>query len=402
MNVIAKLQVRLLFTVAKILKVRIPETITGSGSREKTGAWCREHGYGSALVIMDKAIGELGIADKMLNSLDREGITYVIYDGVQPNPTVEMAREASELGKKHKADIIIAFGGGSPIDCAKLTAAAITNKKSIEKLVGTLRVRKDPLPIIAVPTTAGTGSEVSLGAVISDDITHNKGLMLSPSIVPVLAILDGETMIDLPPLWTAATAFDALAHAVEAHISTQYNEEAVQNATQAVSLINKYLIRAFENGNDLEARDALSIAAYKAGLAMNKCSLGYAHSLGHRLTGLYDLPHGISVGMFLPHVLEFNRKAAEKELAELTIACELGTMDESPEVLTDKFIKRVSDLYCKVKLPEKCEKLKESDYKIIIKEAFKETNATYAVPRYLTKHEAAVLLDKVRTVMNEC
>jgi len=395
MSLIARIQVGMLFLIGKMLTIRVPETITGAGSREKIGAWCKAHGYQRALVIMDQVVKGLGIADKLLQSLDREGIEYVIYDGVQPNPTVGMAKAAAELGQRNRVDIIIALGGGSPIDCGKLTAAAITSKKSIEKLVGILKVRQEALPVIAVPTTAGTGSEVTVGAVISDDVTHSKTIMISPAIVPMLAVLDGETMIDLPPQWTAATAFDALTHAVEAYISAHKNADGAENATAAVSLINKYLGRAFENGGDVEARDTLSLAAYKAGLAMNKCSVGYAHAFGHRLTGFYDLPHGMAVGLFLPHVLEINRKAAQKELAELAVVCELGKADENPEALADRFIERVFELYRDVKLPQKCDQLKKSDYPAIIKEAFKETNATYAVPRYLTKQEATALLDKV-------
>ena len=395
MNIIPRIRVFFLYRIGRLLKVPVPETITGAESREQVGAWCRAHGYQRALIIMDKVLRELGVADKMIQSLEKEGIDYLIFDGVLPNPTVGIAKSAASIGRKHQVEIVIAFGGGSPIDCAKLAAAAIPSKKSIEKLIGTFKVHRPPLPIIAVPTTAGTGSEVSIGAVISDDVTHEKGLMITPRIVPALAILDGETMAGLPPMWTAATAFDALAHAVEAYISATYHAEGAQNAREAVVLINRLLPRAFAEGSDLEARDGLSLAAFKAGLAMNKCGLGYAHSFGHRLTGYYDLPHGMSVGMFLPHVLDCNRQAAEKKLAELARACELGTKDDSPDILADRFIQRVFALYRDVELPEKCEQLKKSDYAAIITEAFQETNATYAVPRYLTREEAAALLDKI-------
>lgn len=395
MSLTARVRVGILFRIAKMLKVRVPETIIGSGSREKIGAWCKTRGYRRALVMMDRTVRDLGIAEPVLKSLEREGIECFIYDGVLPNPTLGMAEEAALLGRKNRVEVIVAIGGGSPIDCAKLTAAAITSRKPIEKLVGIFKVDREPLPIIAVPTTAGTGSEVSMGAVISNDATHRKTIMISPLIVPVLAVLDGETMRNLPPFWTASTAFDALTHAIEARTAAKYDAEAAQNACQAVSLIDRYLVRAFENGGDLEARDALSLASYKAGLAMNRCAVGYAHSFGHRLTGFYDVPHGLAVGMFLPHVLEFNRKASQKALAELSVACGLGTFKDKPQVLADRFIERVFELYRQVGLPEKCDKLKRSDYRAIIREAFKETDSTFAVPRYLSKKEAASLLDKV-------
>jgi alcohol dehydrogenase len=306
-----------------------------------------------------------------------------------------MSKEAATIGKTNNVDVVIAIGGGSPIDCAKLTSAAITSKKTINNLIGILKVKQMPLPLIAVPTTAGTGSEVSAGAVISDDVTHMKFIMISPKIVPNLAVLDGETMTGLPKQWTAGTGFDALTHAVEAYIGFHYNADAKRSASEAVAAINKYLKRAYDNGSDIEARGALSLASYKAGLAMNKCSLGYAHAFGHRLTGFYDLPHGVAVGMILPHVIKYNKKAAEKEFAELAVACDLGKDSEPIHVLAEKFEKNIFDLYDKLKLPKKCDKLKKSDYDQIMKEAFKETNATYGVPKYMTKKEAAELLDKI-------
>ena len=395
MGLLARINVSILFAIGEWLNVPVPETFIGAGSRSKIGAWCKEHGYKRALIIMDKVVKETGIADKMLDSLNKVGVAYFIYDKVLPNPTVSMSKEAADIGKTNNVDVVIAIGGGSPIDCAKLTSAAITSKKTINNLIGILKVKQMPLPLIAIPTTAGTGSEVSAGAVISDDVTHMKSIMISPKIVPKLAVLDGETMTGLPKQWTAGTGFDALTHAVEAYIGFHYNADAKRNASEAVAAINKYLKRAYDNGSDIEARGALSLAAYKAGLAMNKCSLGYAHAFGHRLTGFYDLPHGMAVGMVLPHVINYNKKAAEKEFAELAVACDLGKDSEPKDVLADKFEKRIFELYDKLKLPKKCDKLKKSDYDQIVKEAFKETNATYGVPKYMTKKEAAELLDKI-------
>ena len=395
MGLLARINISILFAIGEWLNVPIPETFIGAGSRSKIGAWCKEHGYKRALIITDKVVKEAGIADKILDSLNKAGVTYYIYDKVLPNPKVSMSKEAASIGKTNNVDVVIAIGGGSPIDCAKLTSAAITSKKTINNLIGMMKVKQTPLPLIAVPTTAGTGSEVSIGAVISDDVTHMKSIMVSPKIVPQLAILDGETMIGLPKQLTAGTGFDALTHAVEAYIGFHYNADAKRNATEAIVAIGKHLKRAYDNGSDIEARDALALASYKAGLAMNKCSLGYAHAFGHRLTGFYDLPHGMAVGMFLPHVIQYNKKAAEKELAELAIACGLGKAIEPKEVLADKFEKSIFELYDKLKLPKKCDKLKKSDYDQIIKEAFKETNSTYGVPKYMTKKEAAGLLDKI-------
>lgn len=395
MGLFARINVSIMFAIGEWMNVPTPETFSGAGSRSKIGNWCKTYGYKRALIIMDKVVKEAGIADKIIDSLNKAGVAYFIYDKVLPNPTVSMSKEATAIGKTNNVDVVIAIGGGSPIDCAKLTSAAITSKNNINNLIGILKVKQMPLPLIAIPTTAGTGSEVSIGAVISDDVTHMKSIMISPKIVPKVAILDGETMTGLPQQWTAGTGFDALTHAVEAYIGFHYNADAKHNASEAVTAINKYLIRAYDNGSDIEARDALSLAAYKAGLAMNKCSLGYAHAFGHRLTGFYNLPHGLAVGMVLPHVIKYNKKAAEKELAELAIACGIGKDIEPKDVLADKFEKSIFELYDKLKLPKKCDKLKKSDYDQIIKEAFKETNVTYGVPKYMTRKEAAELLDTI-------
>lgn len=396
MKAISIIRVKLLFAIAEILKLPFTEILEGDGACEKIGDFCKENRYKNALVITDKDILKLGIPDNMLDSLERSGIQYSIYDGVLPNPTISMSKEASILGKKNKVDVIIGFGGGSSIDCAKLTAASITNNKSIEKLIGILKVRKQPLPIIAVPTTAGTGSEISVGAVISDDASHRKDLMITPKIVPRLAVLDGRTMLGLPPRLTAVTGFDALTHAVEAYIGWHENEEGKSYAKKAVVAIYNNLKRAFENGSDIEARNALSLASYHAGKAMNKCGLGYAHAFGHRLTEFYDLPHGLAVGMTLPHVLHISRKEAQKPLRDLSIACEIGNSSEPAAQLAEKFINWVFDLYRECNLPINLDKLNQADYPLIIKEAFKEAHNTYPVPKYFTINDACELLGRLK------
>lgn len=395
MSVLARIQTGLMFAAAKFIKVPVPETYTGAGSRARIGAWCRSRGRKMALVITDKPLMKLGIVKKILDSLDKEGIRYAVFDGVQPNPTMSITREAVALGKSKGADVVIAVGGGSAIDCAKLVAATLTSGKKPEKLLGMFKVWRKPLPLAAVPTTAGTGSEVSVGAVISDDSTHRKGIMISPFIVPRLAVLDSETMTGLPPHLTAATAFDALTHAVEAYIGRHFDAEAERDAREAVTLINTHLMAAFKKGKDLAARDALALAAYKAGLAFNKCSLGYCHAFGHQLTGYYDVPHGVAVGMFLPHILKFNLDAVEGKLARLAVACGLGAESEAGGELARKFVRRILDLQAAVKLPSKCDGLRRSDYARITKGAFREANATYAVPKYMSRGEAASLLDKI-------
>jgi alcohol dehydrogenase len=172
MGLLARTKMRIFFAVAELLNTPIPETFTGAGSRSKIGAWCRQNGYKRALIIMDKIVRELGISDKTLDSLSKAGVTYLIYDDVLPNPTLSMSKKAATIGKTGSVDVVIAIGGGSAIDCAKLTSAAITSKKPVNKLLGMMKVRQMPLPLIAIPTTAGTGSEVSIWAVFREVVSH--------------------------------------------------------------------------------------------------------------------------------------------------------------------------------------------------------------------------------------
>lgn len=391
----SKVKTSLFLNLAELINMPVPDTIKGHGSRGEVGKWCKSKGYNNALIIASKSIIKYGVIDKLLLSLDKEGIKYVIYDGVTPNPTFKSAQEATDLGRKSNVDMVIVIGGGSPLDCSKLVAAAITNDKPIRKLAGMMKVRKNALPIIAIPTTAGTGSEVTAAAVISDENTHIKHMMLSPKIVPELAVLDAETMVSLPKHVTAETTFDALDHAIEAYVSTHKNKEAKKLAEEAIVAINENLKKVYDNGDDLEGREALAIASYKAGLSFNKCSLGYAHGIGHRFTELYDHSHGATLAMILPNLLEFNKKASEKELATLAVLCGLGSKSEGSSILADKFIKRIYRLRDEVNLPAKCKGLNKADYDKIISAAFKESHSSYPVPRYMSKLDAIEFLDKL-------
>ncbi len=393
---LAKIKAILMLKGAEFLNMPVPETIIQAGGRGRVGKWCADKGYKRAIIIASKSIVKYGVIDKLINSLKKENIEYFIYIGVTPNPTFKSAKEATELGKKNEADVVIVIGGGSPIDCSKLAAAAIGSDKKLKDLVGMLKAGKGTLPIVAIPTTAGTGSDVTAAAVISDEENHTKHIMLSPKIVPSLAILDSETMETLPKHVIAETAFDALDHAIEAYISGYKNNKAEKLAEEAIVAINKVLKPTYDGRKENEGYEELLIASYKAGLAFNKCSLGYAHAFGHRLTELYDYSHGKTLGILLPNILEFSKDAIEDKLARLAVICDLGKALEDNKVLADKFIQRIIQLRKEVGLAEKCTELKKEDYDHIIKAAFKEANSSYAIPKYMTYDEAVELLDKIR------
>lgn len=394
MNIWAAIYTRLLIKAIILMKLPIPEVIEGAGSREKVGAWCKKHNYSRVLIVTDKIMIKLGLLDKVVNSLEKEGIEYCIYDGVTPNPSIGECYEAMGLGMKNRVELVIGFGGGSPMDAAKFTAIGLATKKAPRKTIGMLKVDK-VLPILEIPTTAGTGSEVGIGAVISDEYNHTKNAMADTKLIPVACVYDEETLESAPAKLIAQTTMDSLTHAVEAYISAVDSKEDMKRAEQSVAIINQYIIQAYENPSDMEAKKKLMEACHLSGVAFNRMGVGYAHGIGHRLTGFYDYSHGEAISMILPYILRFNRNIAKKKLAKLAVVCNLGTEAEDTIVLADKFINRICEFRDTFGIPKKCERLKREDYDAIIKEAFKEVNTTYAVPKHMTKKDAIALLDEL-------
>ena len=395
MNIWAAIYTRALIKGIILMKLPIPEVIEGAGSREKVGAWCKKNNYNRVLIVTDQMMMKIGLLDKVVNSLEKEGIQYCIYDGVTPNPTIGECYEAMGLGMKNRVELVIGFGGGSPMDAAKFTAIGLATKKSPRKTIGMLKVDK-VLPILEIPTTAGTGSEVGIGAVISDDYTHGKYAMADTKLIPIACVYDEETLESAPAKLIAETTMDSLTHAVEAYISAVDSKEDMKRAEQSVAIINQYIMQAYENPEDMVAKKKLMEACHLSGVAFNRMGVGYAHGIGHRLTGFYDYPHGQAVSMILPYILSYNRNAAKKKFAKLAIVCELGNAEEEIEVLADKFIQRIYELRDALGIPKNCEKLRREDYDAIIKEAFQEVNTTYAVPKQMSKKDAVILLDELR------
>lgn len=377
-----------------MMKVPIPEVMEGAGSRGLVGKWCKKNGYKSILIVTDQVIRELGLLDKMTQSLDEESIHYCIYDEISPNPSLGECYGAIGLGMRNQVDLVIGFGGGSPMDAAKFSAIGLKSKKSPEKMLGIMKVDKT-LPTLLIPTTAGTGSEVGLGAVISHDYNHTKNAMADPKIMPKACIYDEETLKSAPRKLIAETTIDSLTHAIEAYISAVDHKEDMIRAEQAVQLINDNILKAYNDSEDMTAKKQLMKACHLSGVAFNRMGVGYAHGIGHRLTGFYDYSHGEALSMILPYVLKYNRLAAKKKLAKLALNCGLGNEQEDVQDLADRFIIRIDEITKALNIPTKCQKLKIEDYDLIIKRSFKEVNTTYAVPKQMTKKEAKNLLDQL-------
>ncbi len=365
-----------------------PELIKGPGSVKLLPAAIKAKGVTTVLVVTDKGLMNLHLLDGLFEALKAEGINYTVYDGVQPNPTINNIEQALNMYKAANCNGIVAFGGGSPMDCAKACGARVARpNKTVPQMRGQLKVLKKIPPLFAVPTTAGTGSETTIAAVVSNPETHEKNAINDPRLRPIVAVLDPELTVGLPKHITSTTGMDALTHAVEAYIGHSNTRNTRAAAEKATNLIFENLLEAYENGKNLEARGNMLIASYYAGIAFTRAYVGYVHSIAHNLGGMYGTPHGLANAVILPHMLEFYGKSAEKSLAKLADAAELNTnhLDRHQKALL--FKAKVRELNRKMNIPEKFDFIKDEDVPLIAKRALKEGNPLYPVPKIMNLKE---------------
>ncbi len=375
-----------------LMPIRDPELLVGTSAVTRLADIIAQHSLQKILIVTTAGIVKRDQAAELIRALEMQGITPVIYDGVLPDPTFEIVNEGLDLLRREDCDGIVAFGGGSAMDAAKVIAVAAANNRAPEKLVGFFKGRKRPLPLFAVPTTAGTGSEATIASVISDNATHAKSFVIDSRTVPLAAALDPRLMESIPPAMTAATGMDALTHAIEAYMSTISTAETDRYAIEAIQLIFEFLPRACEDGSDLEAREAMSIASYKAGKAFTKASVGYVHAISHQLGAYYGIPHGLGNAVVLPHVLEFSKEAAAPRLATLAVKAGLGKSSEGEAALAQKFVDHISQLNKQLDIPQTAAGLLEEDLPGIARGALKEALLNYPVPRHMTRLDCEQLL----------
>jgi len=340
------------------------------------------------LVVTDKGLMSLHLLEGMFNELEKQGIEYIVYDGVQPNPTIPNIEECKDLYLQNKCEGIIAFGGGSPMDCAKATAARIVKpKKTIQKMRGYLKVGKKLPPFFAVPTTAGTGSETTLAAVVSDPSTHEKFAIGDPCLRPKYAVLDPVLTIGLPPHITSTTGMDALTHAVEAYIGKSNTKSTIRYAEEAAKLIHSNLEKAYNNGKDLEARSNMLEASYLAGNAFTRAFVGYVHAIAHNLGGLYGVPHGLANAVILPYVLEWYGSKISAKLARLSDIAGISEPQMSKEEKAKKYIAEIRRMNKAMNIPDKFDFIKEKDIPTLVRRVLKEGNPGYPVPKIMNSKE---------------
>lgn len=348
------------------------------------------------LIVTDKGIKANGLLASLENNLAKINIEYKIYDKTQPNPTVQNVEEAFDIYTKNRCNGLIAIGGGSPIDCAKAVGARVAYpKKSLQKLKGILKIKRKIPALIAIPTTAGTGSETTLAAVIKSDVKKHKYSLMSFPLIPRYAVLDAELTYSLPPQLTATTGMDALTHAVEAYIGRSTTKYTRQLSIEAVKLIFNNILTAYSNGTNHKARENMLIASYKAGLAFTRSYVGNIHALAHALGGQYNTPHGLANASIMPHVLEYYGDRVHKKLFELGIAAGVCNTKDSTSEGAKKFIESIKTLNRQMNIPEKLQGIKEIDIPRMAAYAEKEANPLYPVPEMFTKKEFEALFYKI-------
>lgn len=348
---------------------------------------CAEN-ISSVLLVTDKQLREMGVTAELEDRLRERGVSCIIYDGTCSNPTTENVEQAFELYIKNVCQCLIGFGGGSSIDCAKAVGARVAYPdRPLGKLKGTLRVLRKLPPLAAIPTTAGTGSEVTLAAVITDSETRHKYTINSFPLIPSFAVLDPKVTFSLPPHLTASTGMDALTHAVEAYIGRSTTGQTRSEALEATALIFANLQRAYCDGCDRTARENMLKAAYLAGDAFSKSYVGYIHAVAHSLGGQYNIPHGLANAVLLPIVLEMYGGVIYKKLYRLSVAAGLCEKWVSYRTGALAFIAAVRLLNKSMNIPEKLSGIKKEDIPMMASHADKEANPLYPVPRLMNAKE---------------
>jgi alcohol dehydrogenase len=366
----------------------------GPGSSLQLCRHISRSGVTKVLIVTDTVLRELGVVDKVVEGLLAADIDLAYYDGVQPDPTYDQVAEGVKVLQAHGSQAVLAVGGGSSIDAAKIIAASSNSSEPPQSWVGMGKIKHEFMKIYAVPTTAGTVSDATLGAVISDSKTHEKGVIGMKDLLPAAVALDPELALGLPPHITAATGMDALTHGIEAYIGVWERGTRLEHGSAAVKLVFEHLKTAYHVGSNLIAREGLAMGAYYGGIAINQVNVGNVHAIAHQLGAKYSIPHGLANAMVLPEVLEFCREEAQARLAELAVLVGAGAEGEDPSQLAHKFIQAVRDLRTEVGISSHSEKIQVEDFDELCTAAIAE-GSMYPVPKLLEAEHTKEILHKL-------
>ena len=385
MNPIKKVFCRCFQTVLRlalpILPYRDPKVL--HSVRDVPGC-LQEKKLTSVLIVTDGFLHISGMLEPLKKALKDNGVQYTIYDEVTPNPTILNVELARERYIQNGCQALIGFGGGSAIDCAKAVGARIARpRKSIPKMEGILKVMR-PIPfLIAVPTTAGTGSETTLATVITDHNTSHKFPINDFPLIPRVAVMDPEMTRSLPPHMTSTTGMDALTHAIEAYIGRSTTRQTRADALEAARLISENLEAAYRDGSDMTARANMLQAAFLAGGAFSKSYVGYCHAVAHSLGGQYHTPHGLANAVLLPYVLEAYGESAHRKCKDIAIAMHIADAETPESTAAERLIAEIRRMNAAMNIPDKLPGIRPADIPKLASYADKEANPLYPVPKLM-------------------
>ena len=381
--------------LTRLLPISQPTLMVGPGASARLGQAINDFGHRKVLIVTDAVITRLGLSAPLTQTLSAGGTRFVVFDAITADAPIDQIEQGMAFFNAEGCDAIVAFGGGSAMDAAKTIALAVANHKHPQELVGYFKGWRAPMPLYAVPTTAGTGSEVTVAAVVSAPETNRKLVIADTRLVPRMAALDPNLMVGLPPDVTAFTGMDALTHAIEAYIGHWGTDFSDRMALSAVGMIYQNLPTAHVNGKDLVAREKMALAANYAGQAFTRANVGYVHAIAHQLGGLYHTPHGLANAIMLPHVLRFLSPAITAKLAVLALRANVGRKTDSEAVLAQKFLDSINAMNARLGIPATLQALRKKDIAALARAACHEADANYPVPLYMSQADCEVVIRQV-------
>lgn len=394
---VAKSRAKILGLTSRLIPMPRPLMLTGADSSLKLCELMVRAGDAPILIVSDKVLVELGIVNKITQYFAQHQLDYQVFDGVTPDPTFSVVKQGLAVSRQRGCRAVLAVGGGSVIDAAKMIAMSQSNQCQPEALIGLFKGRRPCMPQYAIPTTAGTGSEATIGAVLSDDISQQKSIAINPKMVPRATAIDALIMQGMPAQVTAETGIDVLTHALEAWMSTTASSETDYYAASAVKIVLEQLPKAYDDGKDLQAREAMGIAAHYGGIALNKAGLGYVHAIAHQLGAYYHIPHGRANAIVLPYILQLNAKVSAPRLAAL--ARKIGVANNprgNDSQVAQQLIEQIQQLLTQLNIDTRIANMQLDHFDSMAKAASKEVSDTYAVPKYMTNTEIRQILMQIK------
>jgi len=385
----------------ELRKFLVPEFVYGDGAISLAGRYARNYGAKKVLVVTDPGIVEAGWVEKVEEVLKDDGVPYVIFDEVTPNPKDNEVMTGAEVYRDQGCDVVLAVGGGSPMDCAKGIGIVNSNNKHIVEFEGVDEVPMPGPPLICIPTTAGSSADISQFAIIVDTARKTKIAIISKTVVPDTSLIDPVTTTTMWPELTAATGLDALVHACEAYVSNASSPITDLGALEAIRLVEHNLIPAIKNQLDLEFRNNMMMASLLAGMAFSNASLGLVHAISHSLGGLLDVPHGVSNAIMLEHVVEYNFAFAAERYAKIGSALGLDMDSLKPADCKDAILQKITGMRRDAGIHQTLEELRVTveDIGTLARNAFRDP-CLATNPRQPTVEEIEAIYEKALRIQS--